>query len=435
MNINLDASSFAGSIRFVVIGLIMVVLMPPLAIVSCVVDERRHYYDEAVDGIAAAWGGRQRIAGPVLLIPLVPRERDERAESVMVMPERLELRMDASHQMRQRGIFSAPMFDVDVTATGSFAPLDLAQLAARYGELELNRATVAIGVSDPRGVREAALAWTVHGTEEKAVELSASAGHGLVEPGLFGALPGLEDGGSFSFTLALRGAKRLSAVPVGDRSVIEIASTWPHPSFDGRFLPDRHEVRADGFDASWTTLHLARGLPAIAALSAAEGDPFVQKDLGFTIVEPVNLYASVNRSVKYGVLFVVLTLVSVLCLELATGMRFHVVQYGVAGVALVLFFLTLLALAEHVGFAAGYAVAALLLTGMIAWYAYGASRSPGLGTAAAATLAALYAVLYVLLRLESFALLVGVAVLLVALAMVMRVTKRLTPTAQPAAED
>ena len=434
MNINLDASSFAGSIRFVLLGLIIVVLMPPLAVVSCVVDERRVYYDEAVDSIAAAWGGRQRIAGPVLLIPLVPRERDERAESVMVMPERFELRMDARHQMRQRGIFSAPMFDVDVTATGSFAPLDLAQLAARYGELELNRASIAIGVSDPRGVREAALAWTANGAEE-AVELSASAGHGLVEPGLFGALPGLEDGGSFSFTLALRGAKRLSAVPVGDRSVIEIASTWPHPSFDGRFLPDRHEVRDDGFDASWTTLHLARGLPPIAALSAAEGDPFVQKDLGFTIVEPVNLYASVNRSVKYGVLFVVLTLVSVLCLELATGMRFHVVQYGVAGVALVLFFLTLLALAEHIGFAAGYTVAALLLTGMIAWYAYGASRSPRLGIAAAATLAALYAVLYVLLRLESFALLVGVAVLLVALAMVMRVTKRLTPTALQAAEE
>ena len=435
MNINLDASSFAGSIRFVVIGLLMAVLMPPLAIVSCVVDERRHYYDEAVDGIAAAWGGRQRIAGPVLLIPLVPRERDDRAESVMVMPERFDLRMDASHQMRQRGIFSAPMFDVDVTATGSFAPLDLAQLAARYGELELNRASIAIGVSDPRGVREAALAWTAHGMQEKAVALSASAGHGLVEPGLFGTLSGLEDGGSFSFTLALRGAKRLSAVPVGDRSVIEIASTWPHPSFDGRFLPDRHEVRDDGFDASWTTLHLARGLPPIAALSAVEGDPFVQKDLGFTIVEPVNLYASVNRSVKYGVLFVVLTLVSVLCLELATGMRFHVVQYGVAGVALVLFFLTLLALAEHVGFAAGYAVAALLLTGMIAWYAYGASRNPRLGIAAAATLAALYAVLYVLLRLESFALLVGVAVLLVALAMVMRVTKRLTPMAQPTEDE
>lgn len=434
MNINLDTSSFAGSLRFFLVGLVIVVLMPPLAIISCVVDERRVYYDEAVDGISAAWGGRQRIAGPVLLIPTVPAERGERgkpAETVMVMPESLELRLDARHQIRQRGIFRAPMFDVEVTATGRFPPLDLAQLAARYGELAPHRASLAIGVSDPRGVREAALTWTAKDMTDTSIELSASTGHGLVAPGLSGPLAAPGEGGSFSFTLALRGSKRISAVPVGDRSNIEIASTWPHPSFDGRFLPDRHDIGDDGFDASWSTLHLARGLPSVAGVEAmARADLFADKDLGFTAVEPVNLYASVNRSVKYGVLFVVLTLVSVLCLELATGMRFHVVQYGVAGVALVLFFLTLLALAEHIGFAAGYAVAAFLLTGMVASYAYGASRRPALGIAAAATLAVLYAVLYVLLRLESFALLVGTAVLLAALAMLMRVTTRLTPAAQ-----
>ena len=431
MNISLDASSFAGSLRFILVGMVIVVLMPPLAVTSCVVDERRAYYDEAVDSVSAAWGDRQRIAGPVLLIPTVPAKRGDVAETVMVMPESLELRMDARHQVRRRGIFEAPVFDVDVVATGRFAPLDLAQLAARHGELATHRARIAIAVSDPRGVREATLRWTANGASETVVELSASADHGLVAPGLFGALAAPGDGGAFSFTLAVRGSKRISAVPVGDRSNIEIASTWPHPSFDGRFLPDRREISADGFNASWSTLHLARGLPGIAGVDAAtRADLFADKDLGFTIVEPVNLYASVNRSVKYGVLFVVLTLVSVLCLELATGMRFHIVQYGVAGVALVLFFLTLLALAEHIGFAAGYAVAALLLTGMVAWYAYGASRRPALGIAAAATLAVLYAVLYVLLRLESFALLVGTVVLLAALAMLMRVTTRLTPTAQ-----
>ena len=430
MNISLDTAGFANSLRFVLVGALIAVLMIPLALVSCVVDERRAYYHEAIDSIAAAWGGSQRVAGPVILIPLAAQDRDDQPATVMVMPESLELRMDTRHQMRRRGIFEAPMFDVDVAATGRFAPLDLAQLRSRFGDLQLQRATLAVGVSDPRGVREAALTWTTGDMRETAIDLSASANNGLVEPGLFGALAQPQDGGRFSFTLALRGAKRLSAVPVGDRTRIEIASTWPHPSFDGRFLPDRHDVRRDGFDASWSTLDLARGLPRIAAVRPAQGDLFADKDLGFSIVEPVNLYASVNRSVKYGVLFVVLTLVSVLCLELATGMRFHIVQYGVTGVALGLFFLTLLALAEHVGFALGYAAAALLLTTMIAWYALGASGSKRLGAAAAVTLGILYAVLYALLRLESFALLVGTAVLLVALAMLMWVTRRLTPKAE-----
>ena len=427
MNISLDTAGFANSLRFVLVGALIGVLMVPLALVSCVVDERRAYYHEAIDSIAAAWGESQRIAGPVILIPLAARDGDDHPGTVMVMPESLELRMDASHHMRRRGIFEAPMFDVEVAAEGRFAPLDLAQLRSRFGELQPHRATLAVGVSDPRGVREATLTWTAGDARETAIDLSASANNGLVEPGLLGALPQPQAGGSFSFTLALRGAKRLSAVPVGDRTQIEIASSWPHPSFDGRFLPDRHDVRANGFDASWSTLDLARGLPRIAAVRSGRGDLFADKDLGFSIVEPVNLYASVNRSVKYGVLFVVLTLVSVLCLELATGMRFHIVQYGVTGVALGLFFLTLLALAEHVGFALGYAAAALLLTTMIAWYALGASGSKALGAAAAVTLGVLYAVLYALLRLESFALLVGTAVLLVALAMLMWVTRRLTP--------
>ena len=165
-------------------------------------------------------------------------------------------------------------------------------------------------------------------------------------------------------------------------------------------------------------------------VSSTDGDYFDGKDLGFSVFEPVDLYSSVERSIKYGVLFVVLTLVSVLCLELATGMRFHFVQYGVTSVALVLFFLTLLALAEHIGFTLGYVAAAVVLTGMISWYAYGSTGNRRLAIASFGSLSALYVVLYVLLRLESFALLVGTLVLLAATAMLMRVTRHLTPNTQ-----
>ena len=206
-------------------------------------------------------------------------------------------------------------------------------------------------------------------------------------------------------------------------------STWPHPSFDGGLLPDvRATSRADGFTASWTARDLARGFPGVMRISSTDDDYFEDKDLGFSVFEPVDLYSSVERSIKYGMLFVVLTLVSVLCLELSTGMRFHFVQYGVTSVALVLFFLTLLALAEHIGFTWGYVVAAVVLTGMIGWYAYGSTGNRRLAVAAFGSLAVLYAGLYALLRLESVALLVGTVVLLAALAMIMRVTRGLTST-------
>ena len=428
MKVNFDAPSLLTSLRFVVVAGVMAALMVPLGLVSCVVDERRQYYDEAVASIVRTWGEEQRIAGPVLLVPIEASDANaDRDEYVAMMPVNLEMRLDSRHQLRRLGIFETPVFDIDVTATGSFAPFDAEALQAQFGRLRLDRAAVVVGLSDPRGLREAR--FQLADTEVKLSALAA----GALAPGLHGALAGAAAGGDFSLTIALRGSKRISAVPVGDRSRIDMTSSWPHPSFDGRFSPDQRDIHDAGFSASWTTFDLARGFAQTVRLTERE-DVFADKDLGFRVVELVTLYRFVERSIKYGVLFVVLTLVSVLCLELATGRRFHVVQYAVAGVGLVLFFLTLLALAEHIGFLAGYVLAATLLTGMIGWYAHGSTRDRRLTLLAVVVLAALYGVLYTLLRLESFALLVGTAVLLLALAMLMRVTRTLTP-ADPAQEE
>ena len=84
-------------------------------------------------------------------------------------------------------------------------------------------------------------------------------------------------------------------------------------------------------------------------------------------------------------------------------------------------------MAEHIGFALGYAAAATVLTSMITGYAHASTKNVRLGAITAATLGGLYGVLYVLLRLESFALLVGAAILLLVLGVVMGATRKLTP--------
>ena len=414
------------SLRFVMVAAVIVASMIPLALVSCVVEDRERYRNVAIEDIAAAWGGQQRIVGPLLVIPIDASEIETGEERyVAVMPERVDVTLVTDYERRRRGIFETPVFSADVRAEGTFAPLDLEALQTRFGALRLDLVSFAIGVSDARGIRDATLAW-----EEGDVSLSATSGFGPVRGGLRGALTDAAAlGGAFSLKMRLRGTQRFSVVPVGDVSIVTMRSTWPHPSFDGRLLPDAREVNVDGFTASWTTRDLARGFPGVMRISSNDGDYFEGMDFGFSVFEPVDLYSSVARSIKYGVLFVVLTLVSVLCLELATGIRFHFVQYGVTGVALVLFFLTLLALAEHIGFTLGYVAAATVLTGMIGWYAYGSTGNRQLAGAAFGSLAVLYAVLYTLLRLESFALLVGTVVLLGALAMLMRVTRGLTPNA------
>lgn len=462
MNINLDTDRFAVTLRFVMVAGLALLLLIPLALVAALVGDRQQYYREAVANIGGPWGGRQRLVGPVILIPLAKETPEERRRHVAIMPAELRLTVDAQHEVRQRGIFEAPVFEMAVTAEGRFEPLDERELRRLFGRPRMEQAAIAVGITDSRGIRAASFAWGD-------VDMRLVADAGPLLPGLRGDLaavqraaagrrtgrafnsagapPPPEPDGTFALNLTLRASERIAVVPVGDETEVEFRSSWPHPSFDGRFLPDAHTLDADdgrrlpdaddgeGFRALWTTSDLARGFPSIAELEVPGDILFADKDLGFSVFEPVNLYSTVTRSIKYGVLFVVLTLLSVLCLELATGRRFHAVQYGVGGLALVLFFVVLLALSEHIGFTAGYAAAAAVLTAMIGWYAHGSTREPRLALTAAGVLAVLYAVLYGLLRAEDFALLGGAVVLLAALAMLMGVTRRLTPAAAPKDSD
>ncbi len=425
------------SFRFVLTGALTLASLIPLGLVSCVASDRSANYESAVNNIGMSWGKEQRISGPVILIPIGTNKK-ENAAFVAVMPETLQLRMAASHQIRQRGIFEVPVFEVETSASGSFPAVDLGALEQRFGPLRVDQAAMSVGIADTRGIRTAGLQWG--GKKMDLVTLPSGPFGSGISAWLGRSLGSVVDidmsNRDFEVDLSLRGTRRFSVVANGETSNIAIESTWPHPSFTGRFLPDEREVGPDGFTASYTVSGLARGFPSIFRVSASErNNDFANESLGFDAFEPVNLYTSVRRSVKYGILFVALTLVGLLCLELSTGIRFHFVQYAVTIIALAMFFMTLLALAEYIGFTPSYLLSAALLTGMITWYANGTIKKRRLTAMVATMLAALYAVMYLLLRLESYSLLVGTAVLLLTLAILMRTTRQLTPVAEGEGKD
>lgn len=411
-----DSTSF----RFVLVGVLALASTIPLGLVGCVASDRNQNYEEAVSNVATSWGEAQRVSGPVILIPIAHEEEDA---FVAVMPDALEVQVASTHEFRHRGIFDVPVFEMEVTGSGHFPAIDLAALGDRFGPLRTNQATVLIAIRDTRGIRDASL--RVNNRELSLV---------AIPDGPLGSGVSASDGGAgpdsltgaFEFNLSLRGTRHSSVVPNAENATISIASTWPHPSFTGRFLPDDSEVRPDGFAASYNVSGLARGFPSVFRISSSDNNAFfTQESVGFDLFEPVNMYTSVERSLKYGIMFVVLTLVGLLCLELSTGLRFHLVQYGVTIAALALFYLSLLALAEHIGFAASYIVSAALLTAMIVWYAHGSIRDTRFTALVAAMLVALYLLMYLLLRLESYSVLIGTMALLLTLGVLMRATRHL----------
>jgi inner membrane protein len=131
-----------------------------------------------------------------------------------------------------------------------------------------------------------------------------------------------------------------------------------------------------------------------------------------------------ERSVKYAFLFIVLTFTAVWLMEVLAGVRVHAIQYLLLGAALCLFYLLELSLAEHIGFAAAYALASVAVVAMIGSYGLAILGTRRRALLVACGVAALYGYLYVLLANEDYALLLGSVGLFAALGAVMYATRR-----------
>jgi inner membrane protein len=222
--------------------------------------------------------------------------------------------------------------------------------------------------------------------------------------------------------LDLVGSQRLALVPAAGSTSLALQSSWQHPSFGGRFLPAERQVGVSGFSARWQVSELANN----AAADVAAGKGALEVDtLAVELIDPVNPYVMSDRAIKYGLIFIALTFVTVGLTELLTGRRVHPVQYLLVGLALSLFFLLLLSLSEHLPFLVAYLIAAGGAAAVLTQYAAAMLGGWLRGLAFGGGIALLYGALYVLLSREQTALVIGAVLLFAVLAAVMTLTRKL----------
>jgi len=198
---------------------------------------------------------------------------------------------------------------------------------------------------------------------------------------------------------------------------------WPSPGFDGGFLPITRTLSNNGFTADWSVPFIARGVRAEGTSDSITG--LDATALGISFIEVADPYQSVNRALKYAPLFVGLLFLSYFVFEVTTGKRVHPAQYVLVGIAQTIFYLLLLSLAERIGFDSGFlaagAATVILLSANAGWV-FG-SRLQGIRALVIFTL--LYVLIYMLLRLEDNALLVGAIASFVAIAAAMYFTREI----------
>jgi len=413
--------------KIVAVIVITIGLLIPLALIGGLIQERTRYRAEARADIARSWTGAQDLLGPLLVVPARRSGSAEEGEDryLFVLPETLEIRASLRTETRRRGLYAVPVYYTQLAISGEF---DLSQATLAGGtagaELDPDLAFLALSFSDNRGiVAQPKLVWAGGVRELSSGSMLSSRTEGV--HAFVGPLdPGSEARYPFQIDVELRGMETLQFAPAGRNTRVVMDAGWSHPSFVGRFLPVEYEIDAERFTAEWRVSGLAAGRPQTWFGGGRKVAELLGNTFGVSLINTVDIYQQAMRSVKYGHLIVLLTFTAFFLVEMVRRLRLHPLQYLLVGLALVIFFLLLLALSEHMAFGIAYLVAAIACVGLIAFY-----TASTLGRAAnvaglTATLGGLYGMLYAILQSEDNALLMGSLVLFFALAAVMLVTRR-----------
>jgi inner membrane protein len=420
----------SASVKAAILTAIALLLLIPLSLLERLVEERTSQRDEAVQSVARGWGDRQWVGGPVLAIPVTTGSDAARTCDWYVLPERLDMTVElqVEDQPRRLGLYDVPVYIARIHAKGEF---DLAREIERLTHgtslrLHLEQARLLLPIQDPRGLRD-----LVSRTAEfQNFEPSS----GFPIPVLAAPLNVAADAATaphaFDLSFEIAGTQALKFLPLARVVHVQAQGNWPDPGFTDGFLPTERQIDAKGFTATWQVLDLNRTYGDRWFQGSTPAETLLASGFGIELVQPVDIYQRSTRAVKYGGLFIALSFLTLFLLENLQRRPVHPIQYGLMGLALSVFYLLLLALAEHIGFLLAYGLATGALCILMSVYLAGALRSTVGGLASGGIYAATYALLYLLVTSENYALLAGSLALFALLATTMIMTRRIDWYAQ-----
>lgn len=407
----------------------IVLLSLPLMMVRELINERADYRSEVVDAIEQSTSGSQKLAGPLIAIPITETlSRMENQKEVNYqrswvyywLPESLAVTGKQTVESRRVGIYSGQVWHNALQIKASFDPLRLAAL--RKTNIVLGQPRLVVSVGDARGIG------AIHAPEVNGNVLSVEPGLGISGDGagIHMPMPALAEDNKpleIAFSLDLNGTGEFSLVPLGRNSELQLTSNWPHPGFLGSFLPTQREVSAAGYRAHWQSSWFANDMGSYfkddmeipwSRLPAFSAD----------VMSLADQYQLTDRATKYAILLIGLTFMAFFVFESLTRRPLHPMQYLLVGLSLVLFYLVLLALSEHIGFTAAWLAASLSGAVMNGIYLQAVLRGWRNSLLFVAALLLLDGVMWFLLHSEDSALLLGTGVLALALSVLMFLTRR-----------
>ena len=447
--------------KIIFLFVLTILLWIPLILIGNLINDRGKLYKQTITNIGNEWGKSQKIIAPVITISYtdtsinnkdsVSNASNTKAVAVVpverkfaILPEELNATIEMKDEVRQRGIYNATVYNANVKLKGYFSAKDFPEDKKVLG-------CVSIGLTDTKALIK------INKFKIGDMDLEAMSGTmaaPLITNGISGQL-GPEHNNMmdkekipFEIDIDFRGSRDISILPLGKKNHFEIKSNWKSPSFSG-VLPTERTIDNNGFSAVWEVSNLIRNYPQIIDINNDQFSDFYQdsgvvyydyneydeattysdNNDGNTIVkvalfDSVTSYTQIYRACNYGILFIGMSLVVVFIFEIVSKKAAHYVQYGVVGFSLVIFYLLLLSLSEHIGFEWSYLVSSLAIVIPNSLYITSMTSSKKFGIGMFIFLSGIYAILFSILRMEQYALLTGSLLILAVLYAVMYLTKK-----------
>ena len=420
-----------------VLGLFVAMLIPQF-LTSGMIQERESRQADVLATFRSGWGPEQVVNGPMLVVPFTYQSspgHTERASGILKLAaSRLDVTATLDPQRRRRGLFQATIYSAAVAMSGTVTVPPLPDLGGSP-DVDWGSARVVVGASDLRGVQpDQTMQWgSATATMQPDIADGCEAGS-MAIPAKLTAQPAPGTAIPFNVGLTLRGTQAFHVAASARRTTMHVTSTWPSPGFTGTTLPIGYTAGPSGFDARWDIA----GEPSQAGWRTQSPCSDYQasddSNPGVALQEAVPTYAMVDRAAKYGMFFLALAYLTLFLFEALSPVRIHLVQYGLVGLSVSLFALLLISIAEPLGFAVAYVLSAAAVIAQASLYTLSVVGRARLAGIFAAVLGALFAFIYVVLSLDSYALLAGTIALFTILSVLMAATRRVNwGAAEPAA--
>ncbi len=395
--------------------------------ISSLLRERKSRRDSVVQEINQKWGNSQTITAPFFTVPyksFYKDKNDTRQYTIKyfhILPEKLNIKGVIDPHIRYRSIYEAVLYNCKLEVAGIFTVPRLGPLNIEAENILWKKSIFSIGITDMRGIKDNIQIIFGENSYEANSGLKttdiASAGVSSLIP-----LSPTDSSKPFSFKLSLNGSEQIKFTPMAEKTNVTIESSWISPSFNGAFLPTKREISESGFTATWEILHLNRNFPQYW-----EGSQYkVNKScFGLKLLITADVYQKATRISKYALMFVIFTFSAFFFSEIINKNRVHPIQYLLIGLAVILFYVLLLSISEHLDFDYAYWISASAITLLISGYSQGILRNKYFTLTVFSVLTILYMYLYIVLQLEDYALIMGSVGLLAVLGTVMFITRKI----------